>query len=236
MSSSFQEAILENGLTASKIGIPLSFKEGFLILLFAGAAGLYLRYAFKRFGNSFSSRSGYGNTIMLVTISVAALIAVVKSSLALSLGLVGALSVVRFRTAVKEPYNLTFILWAVCVGISIGASHVAFALLVVIFGTIAIILAYKVDGEIPNSRRKELSLDSLHITTDTNVEIDDLYRILDDFCNSYTIKTITSDEDDSMNILLGVSVKDHRSLSLMISKLKSDGKAKEINFYNSPSA
>ena len=46
----------------------------------------------------------------MVSISVAALIAVVKSSLALSLGLVGALSVVRFRTAIKEPYNLSFLL------------------------------------------------------------------------------------------------------------------------------
>ena len=66
-----------------------------------------------------SSKSGFGNAILLVTISTASLIAIVKSSLALSLGLVGALSVVRFRTAVKEPYNLAFILFAICAGISI---------------------------------------------------------------------------------------------------------------------
>ena len=79
----------------------------------------------------------FGNTILLVTVCVASLIAVVKSSLALSLGLVGALSVIRFRTAVKEPYTLSYILFSVCLGISIGASQYLFSLLIGIVGTIS---------------------------------------------------------------------------------------------------
>ena len=56
------------------------------------------------------------------------------SSSLVSLGVVGALSVVRFRTAVKEPYNLSFIPLAICVGISIGASQYTFAFLICFFG------------------------------------------------------------------------------------------------------
>ena len=80
-----------------------------------------IRFIFIKYSNSLSSKKGFGNTILLVMISTASLIAVVKSSLALSLGLVGALSVIRFRSAIKEPYNLAFILFAICISIAIGA-------------------------------------------------------------------------------------------------------------------
>ena len=105
------------GLNLSTSSIPVSFGEGILILISSAIAGLIIRYFFYKYGDSMSSRKAFGNTILLITISVASLIAVVKSSLALSLGLVGALSVVRFRTAVKEPFNLAFILLAICIGI-----------------------------------------------------------------------------------------------------------------------
>ena len=91
--------------------IYLGFFESFKILLLALAAGIFIRFLYKKFSTSYSSKDDYGNTILIITISVASLIAVVKSSLALSLGLVGALSVVRFRTAVKEPINLGFLLF-----------------------------------------------------------------------------------------------------------------------------
>ena len=58
----------------------------------------------------------------LLVLSVFVITKVISNNIALSLGLVGALSVVRFRTAVKEPYNLAFLLFAICIGISIGAN------------------------------------------------------------------------------------------------------------------
>ena len=122
------------GIYSLKEGISISIFDGILILFLASIGGLFVRYTFSKYSNSFSSKSSFGNTIFLLTISVAALIAVVKSSLALSLGLVGALSVIRFRTAVKEPYNLAFLLFSICLGISIGASQFTFALLIALFG------------------------------------------------------------------------------------------------------
>ena len=94
--------------------IPITLIESFLILLFSSISGIIIRYFFLKFGDSMSSKIGFGNSILISTVSVAGLIAIVKSSLALSLGLVGALSVIRFRTAVKEPYNLAFILFSFC--------------------------------------------------------------------------------------------------------------------------
>ena len=93
---------INNQFFNQTIGFNIGLKESLITILFSVLAGLILRYLFTAFSNSFSSRLNLGNSILLITISVASLIAVVKSSLALSLGLVGALSVVRFRTAIKS--------------------------------------------------------------------------------------------------------------------------------------
>ena len=93
------EQLLNSNLSSDILR--LSFIDGLTIVLLALLAGYILRFVYKKYSTTFSSKNSYGNTILLITISVASLIAVVKSSLALSLGLVGALSVVRFRTAVK---------------------------------------------------------------------------------------------------------------------------------------
>ena len=78
-------------------------------------------YADQLVGTKITGETSFGNTLLIVTISVASLVAVVKASLALSLGLVGALSVIRFRTAVKEPLNLSFILLAISLAIARAA-------------------------------------------------------------------------------------------------------------------
>ena len=68
-------------------GIALTIGESFQILFCALIAGILIRFLYIRFSNSFSSKSAYANTLLMVTVCVASLIAVVKSSLALSLGL-----------------------------------------------------------------------------------------------------------------------------------------------------
>ena len=112
----------------------LTIREGITILLIALLYGLYLRFLYFKFAITFSSKVSFGNTLLIVIVSVASLVAVVKASLALSLGLVGALSVIRFRTAVKEPLNLSFILLAISLAIAIGASQYLFTFLIAVVG------------------------------------------------------------------------------------------------------
>ena len=215
-------------------GIKLTIRDGLLILLASTIGGLFFRYIFIRYGNSFSSRSGFGNTILLVSISVASLIAVVKSSLALSLGLVGALSVVRFRTAVKEPFNLAFILLSVCFSIAVGASQFSFAFLITIFGSLAIYLCYRGNKEVDNFNSNNMILDTISITISDEKNIKDLYRILDQTCDSYTVKSLNTSDTKLINITLNLSVKSHETLSKLIVELKHNLGAKDISFYSSP--
>jgi hypothetical protein len=81
-------------------------------------AGYYLRY-----GRSLSNRAHFAAILPLLTLITLLVISIVKSSLALSLGLVGALSIVRFRTAIKDPEELIFLFFAIAIGLGMGADQ-----------------------------------------------------------------------------------------------------------------
>lgn len=92
------------------------------ILLTAGFA-LFLKWFFIKFGVSLSNRSRLANNFVAIAVTTALVITIVKSSLALSLGLVGALSIVRFRTAIKDPEELAYLFLSIALGLGFGAGQ-----------------------------------------------------------------------------------------------------------------
>lgn len=82
-----------------------------------------LGYFYLRFGKSQSNHSIIASVFPLLCITTTLVIAVVKSSLALSLGLVGALSIVRFRTPIKEPEELTYLFLCIAIGLGLGSEQ-----------------------------------------------------------------------------------------------------------------
>ena len=109
-----------------------------LIRLFTGLLlSLLIVYHYNKNSNSLSDRNFFSRTFPLILLTTLLVISVVKSSLALSLGLVGALSIVRFRTPIKEPEDLaTFICIAAGVGLGAGAilaTSVAIIFILVVF-------------------------------------------------------------------------------------------------------
>jgi hypothetical protein len=93
-----------------------------------GVLGLLIRLLYRRFGLAVANRDGFGSIFPLLTVATVLVIFVVKSSLALSLGLVGALSIVRFRAAIKEPEELIFLFFCIAVGLALGAQYPELAL------------------------------------------------------------------------------------------------------------
>jgi len=89
-------------------------------------------FVFVRFGNTFSNRRYFGKIFLIVTICTSLIIILLKESLALSLGLVGALSIVRFRAAVKEPEELAYTFLCVAAGLGFGANARGLTLVVVL--------------------------------------------------------------------------------------------------------
>ena len=82
-------------------------------LCLSAVLGVLLGHAYAIFGHSLSNRKVFARNFLLLTVTTTLIISIVKSSLALSLGLVGALSIVRFRAAIKEPEELAFLFLAI---------------------------------------------------------------------------------------------------------------------------
>ena len=117
---------------------PLSL-TALIINLGAGVfLSLLLRWHFKHFGSTLSNREEFSHVCPFILLTTILIITVVKSSLALSLGLVGALSIVRFRTPIKEPEELAYLFFAIGIGIGLGDNQRLITLLALVIGIIII--------------------------------------------------------------------------------------------------
>lgn len=108
-------------------------------MILGGLLALYIRALYKRFSSSVSNRDNFANIFPVLTVITVVIIFVVKSSLALSLGLVGALSIVRFRAAIKTPEELVYLFFCIGVGLALGAEHRLLAFVAVVVASVFII-------------------------------------------------------------------------------------------------
>jgi uncharacterized membrane protein YhiD involved in acid resistance len=105
------------------MGEPLALANLMLNLGIGAVLSLLLRWHFKRFASTLTNREEIAQVFPLIVLTTVLIISVVKSSLALSLGLVGALSIVRFRTAIKEPEELSYLFISIAIGLGLGAGQ-----------------------------------------------------------------------------------------------------------------
>ena len=108
------------GLTTSA---PLSLPTLAINLLLSIILSLLVAWFYTNYGSSLSNRAKFAQTLPVLALITVLIISIVKSSLALSLGLVGALSIVRFRTAIKEPEELVYLFMALAIGLGLGADQ-----------------------------------------------------------------------------------------------------------------
>lgn len=94
-----------------------------------------------KFGNTISDKKSFAKNFFLISVTTMLVITFIKGSLALSLGLVGALSIIRFRTAIKEPEELAFLFFTIGIGLGYGSGYVE--LTVIGLGLILLILLIK---------------------------------------------------------------------------------------------
>ena len=99
---------------------------------------IILEYTYIKCARTISNRKQFAGVFLLIAFTTMLIISIVKSSLALSLGLVGALSIVRFRAAIKEPEELAYLFFAIAIGLGLGANQTL--VVMVAFGVAMIIL------------------------------------------------------------------------------------------------
>src|SRR4051794_22120745 len=108
-------------LTTQSAQIPLN--EFILNLILTALLAFILGQVYVKFASALSNRDLFARNFVVLAMTTMLIISIVKSSLALSLGLVGALSIVRFRAAIKEPEELAYLFLAISVGLGFGASQ-----------------------------------------------------------------------------------------------------------------
>ncbi|MFT5751856.1 MAG: hypothetical protein ACI828_000997 [Flavobacteriales bacterium] len=161
-----------------------------------------LAVAYKKFGQSISNRAQLAKVLMIVGLTTFIIISIVKTSLALSLGLVGALSIVRFRTAIKEPEELGYFFMAIAIGLGMGANQ----LLPTVLGfavLMFIIVFINKRGDALNSITQNLLI---HTTAASDAKsVDTINEIVTKHSKQLEVKRIQHTENKiSINYLLKV--------------------------------
>ncbi|MBQ9333048.1 MAG: DUF4956 domain-containing protein [Lachnospiraceae bacterium] len=123
----FKSSFLENVTAVT----PFDMVVG---LLLAFCVGLFIFFIYKKTYAGVMYSSGFGVTLIALTMITTLVILAVTSNVVLSLGMVGALSIVRFRTAIKEPMDIAFLFWAIAAGIVLAAGLIPLA----VFGSVLI--------------------------------------------------------------------------------------------------
>jgi len=168
---------------------------------------------YKKFSRSLGGKTHVGAILPLIGLTVFMVITVVKSSLALSLGLVGALSIVRFRTPIKEPEELGYLFLTIAIGLGFGAGFITSTVLITLS-----ILTYlyfmgaskgvsKIDGEY-----------TLLVKTSINTH-DEVIKVIGKRVTAYKIIR-TETFENKLNTYFNISIDDEFNLQELLNELK----------------
>ena len=123
----FKSGFMENVSSVSVVDMAAA-------LLLAFGLGMFIFFVYKKTFSGVMYSSGFGVTLIALTMITTVVILAVTSNVVLSLGMVGALSIVRFRTAIKEPLDIAFLFWSIAAGIVLAAGMIPLA----VFGSLFI--------------------------------------------------------------------------------------------------
>ena len=123
----------------------------FVALLCAFAVGLIIAFVYKRCYRGVLYSPGFAVTLIMMTLITTPVVMCIGSNVALSMGMVGALSIVRFRTAVKDPLDTAYMFWALTMGIILGADMYLIAFVVVGIISAILILMSLLQFSTPNA-------------------------------------------------------------------------------------
>ena len=116
----FKSSFLENVTSVSLLDMAIA-------LVLAFGLGVFIFLVYKKTFSGVMYSSSFGVTLIALTMITTLVILAVTSNVVLSLGMVGALSIVRFRTAIKEPLDIAFLFWSIAVGIVLAAGMIPLA-------------------------------------------------------------------------------------------------------------
>lgn len=180
----------DNYLAASSAQIPII--DFIINLVLTGLLSILISWVYARYGYSISNRKIFGRNLFIISMTTMVIISVVKSSLALSLGLVGALSIIRFRTAIKEPEELAYLFLSITVGLGFGANQGAITIIALLIILLSIILFSKMHSKHSSNNVLNLIISS---SKPTKADLSKIINILDKNCSNISMKRYDDNEE-----------------------------------------
>ena len=207
--------------------------QGFVIsLLCAAILSFLVQLFYIRYSSSLSNRKEFSKNFVILGVTTTIVIMIVKSSLALSLGLVGALSIVRFRAAIKEPEELVYLFLIIAIGLGCGANQ----LLIIttgIFFSLIIIIFYS--GYLKNSKVSFEEKISAGIVIDQSISDNQIDNIISELKKiSKELKFVSMSRSlENTTINLDIRPKNFQNLTKFTGQIKKKFKnSKVILSYN----
>ena len=218
-----------DSLTSLKenFNIQLNYPELALNLIIAALLGWLLEFVFINYSNSINNKKVFSKNFVIIATTTAFIISIVKSSLALSLGLVGALSIIRFRTAIKEPEEISYLFICIGIGLGLGANYKLITIMAILLIIILIIIKEKIFGE------KEISSEAIYLTLNYKGKLD-LNEILN-LCSKYCTSVYLRDFDllvDNTQVGLIINFEDTKKVNDLTNEIKLIDSKIEINLIN----
>jgi hypothetical protein len=175
-------------------------------LILAAILSYWIGKVYIKYGTALSNRPAFAQNFILITLTTMLVISIVKSSLALSLGLIGALSIVRFRAAIKEPQELSYLFLAIAVGLGMGANQQ----IITIIAITAIIGILRVRAYFEGSDGAINNWDpDLYLTVSTSdikaLSLETISNTVGDICSRTHLKRADSTKD-SLEVLFLVEI------------------------------
>ncbi len=188
----FKSSFIENIASVSMLDMAIAMALAFLI-------GIFIFFVYKKTFSGVMYSSSFGVTLVALTMITTLVILAVTSNVVLSLGMVGALSIVRFRTAIKEPLDIAFLFWAIAVGIVLAAGMIPLAVIgSIVIGVVLLVFV---------NRKPHFNPYLIVINCDSHSSEENAKNYLKDKVNKCTVKSKTA-QSGSVELTLEIRLKD----------------------------
>ena len=189
----FKSSFLEKTASFSLVDSILGLVSAFII-------GLFIYFIYKKTFNGVVYSHSFNISLIVMTLATALVIMGISQNVLLSLGMVGALSIVRFRTPIKDPMDLMFLFWSVVVGILCGAGFIPLAVIgTLVIGIVIILFQHKIVVENPFLLVVKYGFEETG---------DDIERLLKQHTKKYVLKSTSIVTDQEMEVTYEVRLKE----------------------------
>lgn len=205
--------------------------EFLLNLVLTGFFAYLLGKIYVQFGQSLSNREAFSKNYVLLSLTTMLVISIVQSSLALSLGLIGALSIVRFRAAIKEPEELTYLFFCIGIGLGFGANQ----RLKTIIAFCIIYLLIRISTKVSNKSSTQYGYLSITSSNPDKWDVQEISDIIGGKSEGFKLRRFDKMEK-SMEILFLVANMNTEELELIDKHLRESDQTIKINFADTSDA